>query len=256
MNRRILAIILAVVLAALGTTGVLMYVNKADARAMEGQEPVTVLVAKEPIPAGTTAKDAKVSLVQETMPAGSVPANALSEIDTSLNEMVTSTNIAQGELLTRRMLIKKSAANEVVLPKGKLAVSIPVEGAEEAGSQFRAGFKVAVFDTFNAKKGAYGETHNGERPLTFYKDALHSTRLVLAKVEVISVIAEKDKTEKGSRFGKFLVTVAVTQEQAEKLIHALHTGVVSLAQVNDGSKVAPSPGIDNNTLFRQRTSED
>lgn len=256
MNRRILAIILAVVLAALGTTGVLIYVNKADARAMEGQEAVTVLVAKDAIPAGTSAKDAKVSLAAETMPATSVPSDALAEIDKALNEYVLSRNMAQGELVTRRMLIKKSAQNEIVLPKGKLAVSIPVEGAEGAGSQFRAGFKVAVFDTFNAKNGQYGETHSGEKPLTFYKDALHATRLVLAKVEVISIIAEKDKDEKGSRFGKFLITVAVSQPQAEKLIHAMNTGLVTLAQVNDDSKVKPGPGTDNNNLFRQIKSED
>lgn len=256
MNRRIVAIIVAVLLAVLGTTAVLIYVNKADARAMEGQEPVTVLVAKEAIPAGTTAKDAKVSLIQETMPATSVPSDALASVDEALNEHVTSRNIAQGELLTRRTLIEKSEQNEIVLPKGKIAVSIPVEGAEEPGSSFRPGFKVAVFDTFNTKKGSPDHTHNGERPLSFGNEALHATRLVLAKVEVISVIAEKDKKEKGSRFGKFLVTVAVTQEQAEKLIHAINTGVVTLAQVNDDSKIAPSAGIDNDTLFTQRKSED
>lgn len=255
MNRRILAVILAVVLAALGTTGVLIYVSKADARALEGQEAVTVLVARDAIPAGTSAKDAKVSLAAEAMPAASVPSDSLAQIDKALNDYVLSRNVAQGELLTKRMLIKKSAQNEVVLPKGKLAVSIPVKGAEEAGAQLRAGFKVAVFDTFNVKDGRYGETHSGEKPLTFYKDALHATRLVLAKIEVISVVAEKPKSEKDSQFGKFMITVAVSQDEAEKLIHAMHTGLVTLAQVNDDSKVAPSSGTDNNTLFRQVKSE-
>lgn len=256
MNRRILAIIVAVVLAALGTAGVLFYVSKADARALEGQQAVTVLVAKDAIPAGTAAKDAKVSLAAETMPASSVPSGSLAAIDKALNDYVLSRNVAQGELLTRRMLIKKSAQNEVVLPKGKLAVSIPVEGAEGAGSQFRAGFKVAVFDTFNAKKGAYGETHTGEKALTFGEGELQATRLLLAKIEVISIIAEKDKKDSGSQFGKFLITVAVSQPQAEKLIHAINTGLVTLAQVNDDSKVKPGAGTDNNNLFRQIKGED
>lgn len=256
MNRRILIVALAVLLAVLGATAVLIYVNKADTRALEGQQPVTVLVAVEPIAAGTSADDAKESLRTEMMPASSVPSDVLSEISDAQDKLVTSTDLAQGQLLTRRMLVDKATRGEVVLPKGKLAVSIPVEGAEQAGGQLKPGFMVAVFDTFNAKNSSSGNTQNGER-LQFGDGKLHATRLVLAKVEVISVVAEKkrSKTDDG-KFGKFMVTVAVTQSEAEKLIHALNTGTVSLAQVNDDSEVKPGPGVDNDDLFKQSRKED
>ena len=59
MKRRALSIVLAVLLAILGTAGVLAYVSHANARALAGQQAVTVLVAKGLIPAGTSAGDAQ-----------------------------------------------------------------------------------------------------------------------------------------------------------------------------------------------------
>lgn len=249
MNRRIVAIMLAVLLAVLGTTAVLFYVNKADARALEGQKAVSVLVAKEPIPAGTTAKLAKTVLSPERMPAASVPSDALSRIDDDLAELVTSKDLAPGELLTRRMLVKESNQSAIVLPEGKLAVTIPVEANSIGEVPLQAGFQVAVFNTFDV-----GSENGGFTPAAG-KDATgnQATRLLLPKVQVISVVAQKasadEKSAKSSGFDMHLVTVAVTQAEAERLIHVLKTGQVSLAQVNDESKVARSRGVDNVHLF-------
>lgn len=253
MNRRILAIGLAVLLAVLGTTAVLIYVSKADARAIEGQQAVSVLVAKKPIPAGTPAKLAKAVLAAERMPAASVPSDALSTIDKGVADLVTSRDLAPGELLTRRMLVQESKQNSFVLPEGKLAVTIPVDSGSVGEVPLEPGFKVAIFNTFEVGSGKNGFTPaaGGEKE----SSGNMATRLLLAKVDVISVVAQRPKaddgsaTAKGSGFEKHLVTVAVTQAQAERLIHVLKTGDLSLAQVNDESQVAPSGGVDNLHLF-------
>lgn len=255
MNRRVLTIIVAVLLAVLGTTAVLVYVNNADARALEGIEAKTVLVAAEPIPAGTEAASVQNLVRAERMPVNSVPSDVLAAIDADMHELVTSTDIQQGQLLTRGMLVKKSQQGEVVLPQGKLAVTIPVEAGSQSNDTLQAGFQVAVFDTFTAKRGAYGNTQNGEQ-LAFGEGKSQATRLVLPRVEVIAVRADKESDDSSSGFGEYLVTVAVSQAEAEKLIHVLNTGTVSLAQVNDASNVETSPGVDNNNLFQQSTSED
>ena len=52
MKRRALTIALAVLLAVLGTVGVLAYVNEANARALAGQQAVTVLIAPPGHPGG------------------------------------------------------------------------------------------------------------------------------------------------------------------------------------------------------------
>lgn len=249
MNRRILAITLAVLLAVLGTAAVMIYVNNADARALEGQKAVSVLVAQKPIPAGTKANEAKAVLAAERMPAASVPSDALSSIEADVADLVTSTDLAPGELLTRRMLVEESTQSAIALPEGKLAVTIPIEAEGVAEIPLKPGFQVAVFDTFTV-----GGTQGGFTPATDESESGNqATRLLLPKVEVIGVVAQRAATEgdssKSSGFGKHLVTVAVTQSEAERLIHVLKTGDVSLAQVNDESKIRPGPGIDNRHLF-------
>ena len=58
MGRRTLLLIAALVVAALGTTGVFLYVNGVDARARAGYETVEILVATAEIPAGITGQQA------------------------------------------------------------------------------------------------------------------------------------------------------------------------------------------------------
>lgn len=250
MNRRILTIILAVLLAVLGTTAVLIYVNKADARALDGKEAVSVLVAKQPIAAGTAVKYAKVLLAKENMPAAAVPSDALRTLEQKLDEYVTSTEIAPGQLLTRRMLVKESKQNDFVLPAGKLAVTIPIESGSVGEVPLQPGFKVAIFNTFDV-----GSERNGFTPAAGEDSSGNqATRLLLPMVEVISVVAQTAKSgekssTKSNGFGQHLVTVAVTQSEAERLIHVLKTGNLSLAQVNDESKVTRSRGVDNLHLF-------
>ena len=59
MNRRILAIALAIALAIGGGALVITYARNADARALAAETPARVYVAQKPIPAGTTLKDAE-----------------------------------------------------------------------------------------------------------------------------------------------------------------------------------------------------
>jgi pilus assembly protein CpaB len=53
MKRRILAVVAAVLLAAVGAVGLYAYVHTADQRAMAGQETAEVLVVTKVVPTGT-----------------------------------------------------------------------------------------------------------------------------------------------------------------------------------------------------------
>jgi pilus assembly protein CpaB len=251
MKRRVLSIVLAVLLAAIGTAAVLIYVNQADARALADQEAVVVLVAEKPVPAGTPVGTAKDSLRVETMPAYSVPSDVVSAVDGEINGLFTSTALAEGQLLTRGMLVDQPHPNDVALPEGKLAVTVPVEAGNQGDDQLKPGLQVAVFNTFTVLEGQDARIPSGDM-LAMKHEYNHATRLLLARVEVIGVLAEKPPAKDGTPaqgFGKHLVTLAVTQPEAERLIHALNTGTVSLAEVNDESKVAPGNGVDNHDLF-------
>jgi pilus assembly protein CpaB len=247
MKNRALIIILAVLLAVCGSAGVFLYVRSADTRAIAGQQAVTVLVAKERIPAGT-AGDALADLVeQQKMPKSSVPANTMSSVDSSVARLVTSSEIAGGQLLTKALFTEAaSLAKGISIPDGMIAVTVPTEAWQRAGGLIQKGSKVAVFDTFTVMDGK-GNTPSGDG-LSKQYERNQSTRLLLTGLEVLSVVDEKKAAEDGD-VGKAIVTVAVRQADAEKLIHGQQTGTLYFALLGGKSDVAPGNGVDNRSLF-------
>ena len=90
MKQRLLIIVLALVLAGIGTSGVLAYAHGADARAITGMEAVSVLVAQQQIPSGTSAGAAlkRGLLAAEKLPADSVPSDAVRSVIPTLSPLV------------------------------------------------------------------------------------------------------------------------------------------------------------------------
>src|SRR6476620_6971669 len=101
MNRRILAIIVALALAVGGGALVIMYARNADARAIAAETPAPVWVAQQPVPAGTTLKDAQRTglIAQTSVSSKAVPVGALQEINADNNALLATTDIAAGEYL-------------------------------------------------------------------------------------------------------------------------------------------------------------
>lgn len=247
MKNRAIIIILAVLLALVGSAGVFLYVRSADSRAIAGQQAVTVLVAKDRIPVGTTAESLMKLVEQQQMPKSTVPANALSELDTTIADLVTSAEIAEGQLVTKAMFTEEaSLAKGISIPDGMIAVTVPTEAWQRAGGLIQKGSKVAVFDTFTVMEGK-GNTPAGDGLSKQYEHN-QSTRLLLSSVEVLSVVDEKKAAEDGD-IGKAIVTVAVKQTDAERLIHGQQTGTLYFALLGGKSEIAPGNGVDNRSLF-------
>lgn len=247
MKNRAVVIILAVLLAVCGSAGVFLYVRSADTRAIAGQQAVTVLVAKERIPAGTSADSLKDLVEQQQMPKSSVPENTMSEVDSSVAELVTSSEIPEGQLLTKALFTEQaSLAKGISIPDGMIAVTVPTEAWQRAGGLIQKGSKVAVFDTFTVMDGK-GNTPSGDG-LSKQYERNQSTRLLLTGLEVLSVVDEKKAAEDGD-VGKAIVTVAVKQADAEKLIHGQQTGTLYFALLGGKSEIAPGNGVDNRSLF-------
>jgi len=90
MNRRILAVLLAVVLAVAGGALVITYARNADARAIAAESPTAVYVAQALIPAGTTLKDAeRQDMIAQTAVAAKAQQAKLSAHDKRILEAST-----------------------------------------------------------------------------------------------------------------------------------------------------------------------
>jgi pilus assembly protein CpaB len=252
MKRRGLTIALAVLLAILGTAGVLAYVNHANARALAGQKPVTVLIAKSLIPSGTSAADAQQHglLGTETLPATSVPANALTSITPDISSLVTDSNVQPGQLLLRPLLVAAAQVTSgLAIPNGMVAVAVMFCVPEAVAGNVHPGSQVAVFDTVAQGSSSAGNQGacSGQRQQSSGANA--TTKLILPHVTVLAVGAATPSSQTGSTTASSaaatnttqndeLVTLAVDQQDAERLIVLAEGGLPYLALVNASSSLS------------------
>ena len=261
MKRRVLTIAAALLLAVLGTAGVLAYVHQANARAVAGMKAVSTLVAQQQIPAGTSASAALHDglLISQRLPASSVPDDAVSSITPDLSSLVLGANVQSGQLLLRPMLVtsaQATSAGALAIPKGLVAVTIPLCLPAAVAGYVQPGSEVAVFDTVSPK-GVQGNcSGSGGGSNQASGGALVRTRIVLTRVLVLSVGAAPSGGASGtsatsadttsstttttgsavaSTSGPVLVTMAVDQADAERLILLTETGVSYLALLTPSS---------------------
>jgi pilus assembly protein CpaB len=261
MKRRGLTIALAVLLAILGTAGVYAYVNHANARAIAGQKPVTVLMAKSLIPSGTSAAAAQQQglLGTETLPASSVPANALTSITPDISSLVTDSNVQPGQLLLRPVFVTPTQVTSgLAIPSGMVAVAVMFCIPEAVAGNVHAGSQVAVFDTVaqsgsSASSGGNAGACSGQRQQSGVNA---STKLILPRVTVLAVgPATPASSQSGSTTTSTaatasntqndeIVTLAADQQDAERLIALTEGGLPYLALVNGSSSLsATTTGI-------------
>ena len=271
MKRRVLTVTLAVLLAVLGTAGVLAYVHKADSRALAGMQSVNTLVAQGQIPAGTSANSAQQAglLRSEALPASSVPANAVRSITPDLGSLVMSAQVQPGQLLLRPMLVtsaQATATGALAIPMGMIAITIPLCLPEAVAAYVQPGSQVAVFDTYATKKASLqescsqsGVSHQAEGPGGIV------TRIVLPRVLVLATgqgagggatgtststtassgpFSHNSQADPSSSAptGSVLVTVAVTQANAERLILITRAGLPYLALLTSSSQTGFETG--------------
>ena len=250
MKRRGLTIALAVLLAILGTAGVLAYVNHANARALANQKPITVLIAKSLIPSGTTAADAQRQglLGTETLPAGSVPADALTAVTPDISSLVTDSNVQPGQLLLRPLLVTAAQVTSgLAIPTGMVAVAIMFCVPEAVAGNVHAGSQVAVFSTAGGGTGGNTGACSGQRQQTS-GNGNATTKLILPRVTVLAVGSAAASSQSGANTSAStstsnaqtgqLVTVAVDQQDAERLIALTESGLPYLALVNGNSSLS------------------
>lgn len=261
MRRRILTVALAILLAVLGTAGVLAYVHQADTRALAGQKAVSVLVATEQIPSGTTASAALQGgmLTKQNLPAASVPADAIHSITPGLANLVMSTTVRSGQLLLVPMLVPATeAVGGLAIPTGMVAVTIQLCLPEVVAGNIQPGSEVAVFDTYSAS-GALTAQPNCDGPHQQQDFGAAHTRIVLPKVLVLSVggstagtgsssttstaFSQSSSNSASSTSSTVLVTLAVFQDNAERLIQLAEAGLPYLALLSNSSVTKPDTSV-------------
>lgn len=243
MDRRRILLVVAVIVALLGTALVFLYVRGADQRAEARFETVEVLRATQPIEPGESIESAaaagKIALqpvVREYLQPG---------YQTSLDALAgqfASVRIYAGEqIIDDKFGETVESTSALPIPDGQVAVSINLTDTARVAGFVNPGSEVAIY-------------LNGTNPA----GGLPFTRMLLERVTVIGVgsttpTQTTTTTPEGAQtteaLPRTLMTLALDQADAEKILFAQGNGELAFALLTDKSRINRGPGVTAVDLF-------
>ena len=244
MGRRTLLLIAALAIAAVGTVLIFAFVRSAENRAIEDAEPVEVLVATQQVTSGTTAADASEAGAFElqTVPASAAATGALSDISV-ISDQIALAPIFEGQQILLQMFGPPGSTSGLEVGKGKLAISVSLGDPERVAGFVVPGSDVAIFATLGTTSDIVGD----------------ATAVLIPELKVIGVGAttlstQTTTTDEGESTTEeiplAILTLEVTQEQAERIINAQTGGSLYFALRGDDARVRESNPTTTQSLFR------
>lgn len=247
MDRRRLLLVVAAVIAALGVTLVFVYAKGAEARAADKYDTVEVLTvaAGKTIAPGESLDDALAAgkVVKAPIAKNQLLDGASEDSAPFQGEVALTTLYAGEQLIPAKFgeLQDVEAAATLPIPKGKLAISILVTDDGRVGKFLSPGAQVAVIFTDMA----------GAEPVATYTLLDRVTVLAAGTATTLGSDGTPEDSADGSD-GEIqqLLTIAVTQREAEQVRFAEKDGILTAALLNDASKVKKDDGVTKDNLLQ------
>lgn len=217
MKTRIIALIAALVLAAVGGVLLFDYVRNADVRAAQGAELTEVLFVAEEIQPGTSAAAIESSVEPRSIPLAFVAEGAVTDLDQLAGLVTTATLLPGEQVLAARFATPEGfagAGGTVPVPEGMQEISVPIDASRVAGGRIAPGDVIGVFVTMG--EGA-------ESPA--------QTRLVLDRVLVTAVSGAEQS-------GTVVLNLAVSERDAQTIVFAAENARLWFSKQNDATDPA------------------
>lgn len=241
MDRRKVLLLVAAIVAALGTAVVFIYVRGADNRADLKFSAQQVLVANEAINPGETVKAAKDEgkFALKSVSSSSLVPGYVTDLSSIGGGDVALTTIYPGEqILKTKWGASAQAASSLTIPKSEIAISVNLSDPDRVAGFVNPGNKVAIFVTDTK-----------------------STRVLLSDVTVIGVgtttVTTTTTTDPTSgaqtteQLPRTLLTLALDQVDSQKVIFASHNSDLTLTfgLRSDTSQITKTAGTTSAGLF-------
>jgi pilus assembly protein CpaB len=252
MQSRVLAILVAVVLALVATAALVVYVNGADRRAISDQQPVRVWVAVKPIPAGTSGVNAaateliaRVEMPKKNAVQGGVL--ALSQIQTKFAEV----DIVQGE----QLLLKRWVGPDEVTGRGLLqipekhqALSIGLDLTRQVAGFVTPGDSISLVLSMTRDEG-------GEK--------VDRSDFLLKNIQVLAVgttaLSNANSQGGGGRVNQgkgsqtlTAVTLAINEGDVPRVVYAAEYGSIYMTLMPRNAEPVNVPGVDASNVVPDR----
>jgi len=252
MDRRRILLVVAVLVAALGSALVFLYTKGADTRAEEKFDTVEVLKATAVIAPGEKFEDAQAAgkLARQSVSQDSLLDGYQTTTD-SLGGTVSLGTIYPGEqIISAKWGASAAVQSSLGTPDGMMAITVDLTDPARVAGFVNPGSTVAIFMTGTAKP--IDQQGNEAGP------DIQFTRLLLDKVLVLGVgattaVSTTTTDESGAstteQLPRTLLTLAVSQDQAQKVLYAKANGELAFGLLTDKSTVAPGAPTTFDNLF-------
>jgi pilus assembly protein CpaB len=241
MQSRVLAILVAVVLALVATAALVVYVNGADRRAIADQEPVQVLVAIKPIKAGTSAENAvNLKMIDDIeIPRKNAIVGGVRSVN-QIENRLAAVDIVEGEqLLLDRWVGASDIAGRGLLqiPVDHQALSIGLDLTRQVAGFVTPGDNVTMFVTMKRGEG----------------EGTDQTNFLLQNIRVLAVgttaLTNPSSQGGGGRVNQgrgsqtlTAVTLAIPQTRVREVVFAAEHGSIYLSLLPRDAKRVPANG--------------
>lgn len=245
MKRKVIGVVAAIALAALGTIILVRWVEDAEERALAGEEQVQVFVVRDQVEAGTPIEDFLDSIDVDEVPVKVRAASAVTNLE-SMAGRVAAVDLLPGEqLVATRLVVPQAFDNRdlrVEKPEGYVELTLSVlperfvSGIPNAGDLVAA---IASFGPATLIDGGIILDEGGTIPLPDelaadqQQEIPEVTHILLDKVLITEIQVEEVVTQVDTNdptapiiapTGGFLVTFAVTPPDAERLVFTAVNG--------------------------------
>jgi pilus assembly protein CpaB len=232
MQNRLLAIMVAIVLAVVSAMALVVYANSADRRAISQQAPVPVYVASQKIEQGESIEEAAGKIRVASIPRKALAENAVRAL-AQISGRVAAVDILPGEqLLVGRWVSREQVEGENLLnvQPGFQAVSIQVDATRQVSGFITPGNRINIFATLTSQGGG------------------KFSRLLLADIKVLAVganaAAGRSRPAQGQGSSLSTITLEVKDGLVERVVFAAESGSLYLSLVAPGAK--PPPSVESN----------
>ena len=235
MKSRMLAGIVAVLLAVVGAVLVVTYAQGADQRAVKDLEPVGVLVVTKAIPAGASTETVKASVALEQVPGTAVAKSALDTLDNSAGKVAAADLVPGEQLLAEKLVAPEDlqTSGSVKVPAGLQEVSFQLEPQRVVGGRLEPGDHVGIF--ISMPTGGVESKPGETTQLSVHKALVTAVQrapegATANPAPSASAGAEADPRDINLPTGSLMVTVAVNDVNAGKVVFASEFATIWLSR--------------------------
>jgi pilus assembly protein CpaB len=231
MNKRLLSIIIAVVMALLAVIMINTYLTREKQKYKIQLEETTVIVASQNIPKGATILPGM--LKQVNFPVQYIQPGVVQNPNAAIGKIAVTDIVKDEQILPSKLTTVRKVEDSLAvrLPTGKRAFTIDIEPLKAAGGEIKPGDYIDIIGNFPYTQNIEGKAVTEKVSVTLFQ-----------KVLVMGI---------ASSGGKLIFTLALSPQESSMLSYAMGQGELRflLRQPLDTS-VESVPPIESNALWQ------